>query len=201
MYPNSPDKGGDWGLMGGIFDPVHNGHLLLAESAASAFDLAGVLFVVSNNPPHREQKPVVSFDTRMKMVDAAIDGNDRFCLSDIEKKLAIPSYTLNIIDALRNEFPGVNWHLILGADNIAVFDTWYQPDVLVEKVKIIVAERPGYGKRFRDSPWYKRVEKFEMPLMEISSTMIRQRIKAGKSIRYLVPEKVRLIIMQEGLYR
>ncbi len=201
MFRTNLEKAGNWGIMGGIFDPIHNAHLLLAESAAAAYDLTGVLFVVSYNPPHRDQKPVASFEIRLKMVEETIKDNNVFVVSDMEKDFDRPAYTVNIIDALKIEYLDIKWHLILGADNIATFDTWYRPDELVKKVKIIVAGRPGYESLERQSKWLDKVERFEMPLMDISSTMIRRRVREGRSIRYLVPENARQTIIREGLYR
>jgi len=201
MCPKSPEYSGNWGLMGGIFDPIHYGHLLLAESARAAFDLAAVMFVVSCDPPHRENKPVASFDTRLKMVTAAIDDNDCFVASDMEKDMKIPSYTNNVVDELMKKYPDIKWHLILGADNVALFDSWYRPDELIAKVHVVMAGRPGYERTGNRSPWIEKVTRFEMPPMDISSTDIRRRLKEGRSIRYLVPENVRRMIAAEGLYR
>jgi len=201
MHRKSPDFSGKWGIMGGIFDPIHNGHLLLAESASNACGLTGVLFVVSFDPPHRDHKPVASFETRLQMVETAIEDNDGFTVSDMEKDLKVPAYSVNIIEELKKQHPNADWHLILGADNIALFDTWYRPEKLTALVKIVVAQRPGYEQSGRESPWYKKVEKFNMPLIDISSTMIRHRLGEGRTIRYLVPENVRKIIIEKRLYR
>lgn len=201
MFRTNLEKAGSWGIMGGVFDPIHYAHLLLAESAAAAFKLQGVLFIVSFNPPHREQLPVAPFPVRLKMVTEAIKGNDRFVVSDMEKDLNRPSYTINIVETLHETHPEIDWHLILGADNIAAFDTWYEPEELVKQARIVVAGRPGYENEMRHSHWFDKVQLFEMPLMDISSTMIRRRISEGRSIRYLVPESVRKIIEKEGLYR
>ena len=201
MFRTNLEKAGDWGIMGGVFDPIHYAHLLLAESAAASFKLRGVLFIVSFNPPHRDQLPVAPFPVRLKMVSEAVKDNDRFAFSDMEKEIDKPSYTVNIIDTLREGYPEINWHLILGADNIAAFNTWYKPEELIKKAKIIVAGRPGYEESMKQSPWFDKVQRFEMPLMDMSSTMIRKRIHEGRSIRYLVPECVRRIIEKEGLYK
>ncbi|MEW5922733.1 MAG: nicotinate-nucleotide adenylyltransferase [Candidatus Zixiibacteriota bacterium] len=201
MFRTKLEKAGNWGIMGGVFDPIHYAHLLLAESAAAAFGLRGVLFIVSFNPPHRDQKPVAPFPVRLKMVSEAIKDNDRFVISDMEQDLDMPSYTVNIVDILHQTYPEIDWHLILGSDNIAAFNTWYKPEELVKKARIVVAGRPGYEESMRHSPWLDKVQKFEMPLMDISSTMIRRRIGEGHSIRYLVPEGVRRIIEKEGLYK
>jgi nicotinate-nucleotide adenylyltransferase len=192
---------GNWGIMGGIFDPIHYGHLVLAETALNTFNFTGILFIPSFNPPHRTQKPVVSFEDRCRMVQLAIEGNEHFLVSDFEKDLKTPGYTLAVVDYLRQNCPAAVWHLILGADNIAQFDHWHEPDELVKRVKIVVGNRPGYDREFQESQWLSRVETFNMPLLEISSTSIRKSLKERKSVRYLLPEEVRQFIESKGLYR
>jgi nicotinate-nucleotide adenylyltransferase len=201
MSPTSPEIRGKWGLMGGVFDPVHYGHLALAEGALESFGLDGVLFVVSFNPPHRDQEPSASFDDRLEMVRMAVEDNDRFTVSALEKDLSAPGYTLNIVSRLKKDFPEATWHLILGADNLASFDAWHKPDELAGQVKIVVGDRPGYGRQSEASKWFGRAEKFDIPRLDISSTMIREFIKKNRSIRYLIPEKVRRFITEKGLYR
>lgn len=201
MHPKNPESGGSWGIMGGTFDPIHYGHLVLAERASEAFNLTGVLFIVSYNPPHRERKPAVSFEDRLKMADLATEDNEDFVASPIEKYLDGQNYTLHLVSGLKKEYPKARWNLILGADNIAIFDSWHKPEELVRQVKIMVGRRPGYDSQFEESPWSGKVETFDMPLLEISSTRIRQLIKQNKSARYLLPEKVRMYIDDRGLYR
>lgn len=200
MPPMDPESGGRWGLMGGVFDPVHYGHLILADCAVQSYSLSGVLFTVSFSPPHRDRKPEASFKDRIEMVKLAAEGNERFVVSDLEKDLDSPGYTVNIVNHLKRQYPGADWHLILGADNIAVFESWYKPEELSRNVKIVVGNRPGFNSEFEHSEWYDRVDKFEMPLIDISSTMIRQSIGEGRSIRYLLPDNVRRFIIEKGLY-
>lgn len=201
MRRMNPDPQGKWGIMGGVFDPIHYGHLVLAECACQAFTFSGVLFVVSYNPPHREQKPSISFEDRIEMTALGTEDNEIFAVSDLEKTLEGPGYTLAIVKSLREKYPDADWHLILGADNIAVFDSWHKPEELAQQAKIVVANRPGYDREFEQSKWHDRVKKFRMPLLEISSTMIRQSIKENRSVRYLMPEKVWQFIRDKGLYK
>jgi nicotinate-nucleotide adenylyltransferase len=201
MPPTNPEIGGRWGIMGGLFDPIHYGHLTLAEQARETFALDGVLFVVSFNPPHRLEKPVASFEDRLLMVQMAVDNNDFFVVSDLEKNLDGLGYTLTIVESLQDKYPNVTWHLILGADNIESFDTWHKPEELIKKIKILVGGRPGHKVELKNDDWNKSVELFDMPLMEVSSTMIRNRLEENRSIRYLVPDDVRTFIDQKGLYR
>ncbi|SYZ73267.1 putative nicotinate-nucleotide adenylyltransferase [Candidatus Zixiibacteriota bacterium] len=200
MSPALPSSG-SWGIMGGIFDPIHYGHLILAESALEGCGFSGVLFVPSFNPPHREQKPEASFEDRCRMVQLAIEGHDRFLSSDFEKDLKSPGYTLAVVDFLKLKSPEVTWNLILGADNIAQFDHWHSPEELVKRVKIFVGNRPGYDHQFQDSRWAEQVVPFEMPYIGLSSTQLRKQLKGGRSIRYLVPDEVRRFIESKRLYR
>lgn len=201
MLRKNPDKGGSWGIMGGTFDPIHYGHLTLAECARETFHLDGILFTVSWNPPHRREKPKALFDDRLNIVKLAVGSNEFFAETDLEKELDGPGFTLSVIDLLKIRYPDVIWHLILGADNMETFDTWHKPEMLIKKVKVVVGNRPGYDNVLSDSPWAEAISNFNMPFLEISSTMIRQNIKDGKSIRYLLPENVRRFIYDRGLYR
>lgn len=197
----APEQGSNWGIMGGIFDPVHYGHLRLAENALETFDLDGILFLVSFNPPHRKSKPVASFEDRLMMTEMAVKGNDRFIVSDIEKEIEGDCYTINIVSFLKDKYPGVNWRLILGADNIAIFDSWYKPDELLSMVRVGVGARPGFIDDLKQSRWSNKIDMFEMQILDISSTLIRNSIASKKSIKYLLPEEIRQYIYLKGLYQ
>ncbi len=201
MLRTAPNSGSRWGLLGGLFDPIHYGHLLLAQAAYNHFQFDGLILHPSFNPPHRPQPPVASFEDRCLMTRLALEGHEVLESSDFEKELKSPGYTLAIIDFLNLKYPGVQWHLILGADNIAQFDRWHKPEELVKRVKIVVGGRPGYDAQFEASPWVQYFEKFPMPQVEISSTVIRQMIKEKRSIQYLLPEEVRRLIQSRGLYQ
>ncbi len=134
------------------------------------------------------------------MTRLATESNDKFEVSDLEKDLKSPGYTLAIVDFLKLKYHDIDWRLILGADNIAQFDGWHKPDELLRRVKIVVGMRPGYEDDFSRSKWADKVEIFNMPQIEISSTTIRKAIKENKSVRYLLPEDVRQFIISRGLY-
>ncbi len=197
----NPSDGGTWGVMGGAFDPIHVGHLILAQKALKACDLMGVLFVPSYNPPHRAEKPVADFEYRLEMTGKAVADNHEFVLSDMERELQGPGYTLELLKKLIKLYPKADWQLILGADNIAMFDSWYQPDEVIKLAGILVGNRPGFEQNLKDSKWVGRIKTFEMPIVDISSTIIRGLLGKGSSIRYLVPEPVRLYISDKELYR
>lgn len=201
MPQANPNDGGNWGIMGGAFDPIHNGHLILAESALKAKNLDGILFIPSFNPPHRNSKPVATFKDRVRMTELAIKGNSRYCLSRLEENIDGFGYTLTIVEHLKNEYPRTNWSLILGADNIVLFDSWYKPEEIFKHVKIIVGGRPGFNTEYEESTWYDKIEHFDMPQTDVSSTAIRQLLNDGKSIKDKLPEPVFKYIQEQGLYK
>jgi len=201
MQRANPNDGGNWGIMGGTFDPIHNGHLILAESALKTSNLDGVLFIPSYNPPHRSFKPIASFEDRINMTEMAISGNNRYCLSRIEEDIGGPGYTLTLIKHLKNNYSSTDWHLILGADNIAIFDSWYKPEEIIKQVKIIVGGRPGFNEKYNNSVWQSRIEYFEMPQTDVSSTAIRQLLKKNRSVEGLLPGSVGQYIQKKGLYK
>lgn len=201
MSPRKPNDGGKWGIMGGGFDPIHYAHLVLAEQARISFRLDGVLFIPSHLPPHKSSGPEASFEDRMAMIRLAIEGNDNFEISEIEKDMDGPGFTILLLERLEREYPGVDWYLILGSDNVAIFDDWHRPEDIAEKVKIVVGNRPGYEDVLTDSRWTDKISLVEMPSIDESSTYIRKAIKSGGTIRYLIPEPVRKYIDTKGLYR
>ena len=187
--------------MGGAFDPIHNGHLILTESAHRAFNLDGIFFVPSFNPPHRSSQPLATFEDRVKMTELAIAGNSQYCLSEIEKEIGGPGYTLPIIKSLKHKYPKTSWFLILGGDNIAIFDSWYKPEEIIKEVTIIVGGRPGYDAEFKKSIWYNKIKHFDMPPTDISSTTTRQLLKNNQAVDGLLPESVKQFIQEKGLYK
>ncbi len=189
---------GSWGIMGGAFDPIHNGHLRLAEQASKKLNLSGILFVVSYNPPHR-QKSATLFENRLNMVDLAISEYDNFHSSDLEKNIEGPTYAVNMIDAIKAQYPNVDWYLILGEDNLAIFDSWYKPDEVISKVKVVIGNRPGYDNS-KKSKWMDKIESISMPPADISSTEIRRRLRAAEALDDLVPSPVLEYVKNKGLY-
>jgi len=201
MQKVSPINGGNWGIMGGAFDPIHKGHLILADSAFKTVDLDGVLFIPGFNPPHRSSNPIASFEDRVKMTELAIKGNSNYCLSRIEENIDGPCYTLTLIIKLIDIYPTVNWFIILGADNIVMFDSWYKPDEIVKHANILVGGRPGYNSKYKESIWYNKIKHFDMPQTDISSTKIRQSLQERESIGELLPSVVYSYIKEHELYK
>jgi nicotinate-nucleotide adenylyltransferase len=195
------------GVLGGTFDPVHLGHLVVAETAREAERLDRVLFVPAGRPWHRDRAPIASAADRLAMVEAAIAGNPGFAVSRVDIERAGPTYTVDTLEALLVQYPGARLIFLLGQDALAQLGNWRDPGRLTELCEIVAVSRPGappvdlaaLHPLIPDAPL--RVRLLETPLIGISATMIRARVRAGHSIRYLTPDPVVAYIAQRGLYR
>lgn len=195
------------GIMGGTFDPIHFGHLAMAESAREIFKLDEVLFIPSARPPHKTEKTVTPAIHRLMMTHLAIQSNEHFRVSPMEFLRDGLSYTLDTIDALNKKFgAGTELFFIIGSDSMADLPKWHRARELVRKVHFIAAARPGvevdfeYLKDYFGEVGMKHIHQMTTPGLEISSTDLRQRVKARRSIKYLVPEVVEEYIAKEQLY-
>jgi len=188
------------GVFGGTFDPVHLGHLIVAEQAREQAGLDQVWFMPAAQPPHKLGRTLTPFAHRYEMLRLAVAGHDAFIVSDLENRLPPPNYTVHTLRHLRQEHPTHRWFLLLGADSLLEFPTWYQPQEIVQLAMLLVVARPGY--RIPEG-WASQFpyRTIDTPLVEISSTDIRHRVREGRSIRYLVPRAVECYIAQHHLYR
>jgi nicotinate-nucleotide adenylyltransferase len=192
------------GLMGGTFDPIHVGHLAIAEEARDSLALSRIVFVPAGVPPHKQAADVTSVEHRLAMVELAIADNPGFELSRIEVDRPGPSYTVDTVEALAATAAVT---LILSAETFAELPTWHEPERLFEAARVAVVPREGYPAP--DPGWLAatfpgredRVSYLEGPRLGLSSTAIRARVAAGRSIRYLVPPAVEAYITQHQLYR
>jgi nicotinate-nucleotide adenylyltransferase len=189
------------GMLGGTFNPPHLAHLIAAELAVEAFALDRLLFIPANVPPHKVDHEIASAQDRLAMVSLATEGNSRFETSDIEISRNGKSYTIDTIHALHEVFQPEHIFLFIGLDNLAIFDTWHRSEEIFKQCEIIVMARPSHEIDTIDSKLRDRVKFMPIPLMEISSTNIRERVRDGKSIRYLVPESICSYIAEHNLYR
>jgi nicotinate-nucleotide adenylyltransferase len=194
------------GLFGGAFDPVHVGHLILAERCREEAKLDEVWLVPSYKPPHKAERQMSRFDARVEMTELAITGQPRFCVSQIERELPSPSYTVSTVMELKSRHPGHQFSLIVGADSLVDLPTWYHPQELVQEVELIVVPRPGNEVMSADRlaallhvPEV-RLTVVPCPLMEIASRDLRRRVQESRSIRYLVPRAVEEYIREKKLY-
>lgn len=196
------------GVMGGTFDPIHLGHLAMAESAREIFQLEEILFIPSARPPHKVEKKIESQAHRLMMTFLATKSNDFFHVSPMEMLREGFSYTLDTVNELYREYgEETELFFIIGSDSMADLSGWHKADELVGKVHFLAAARPGMNadfdkvKKFFGKDGEEHIHKFETPGFEISSTNIRERIKNGRSIKYLVPEEVEEYIYREQLYK
>lgn len=190
--------------MGGTFDPIHVGHLAIAEEARDALGLTRILFVPAGRPPHKPEAEVTDVRHRVAMVELAIADNDAFELDRIEVDRPGPSYTVDTVEALA---AAADLTVILSAETFAELPAWHEPDRLFEAARVAVVPREGYPAP--DPAWLSatfpgregRVTYLEGPRLGLSSTAIRARVAAGRSIRYLVPASVEAYIADNHLYR
>lgn len=188
------------GLMGGSFNPVHRGHLLLAEGAKRALNLDLTFWIPVNRPPHKDLEPgITTNEDRARMVQMAIRGNPAYKLSRIEMDRLPPSYSVDTVKQLRKENPGKHdWFFLVGSENGRELAKWKGIEELRKLVKFVVAARPGDPAAEVLPPW---VLKLPMITMNVSSSEVRRRIRQGLDIRPLVPEPVARYIEEKGLYR
>jgi nicotinate-nucleotide adenylyltransferase len=193
------------GIMGGTFDPIHIGHLVTAAEALRQFALDEIIFIPTGQPPHKSGQ-VASPEDRYAMTCVATASHPHFWVSRLEIDSPGTDYTADTLAALRAAFPAdTALFFITGADAVLDILTWKQPESVLERCEIIAATRPGYdltrlsdvlsGLEGRD-----RVHVMEIPSIAVSSSMIRERLREGREIRYLVPEAVATLIRKSGIY-
>jgi nicotinate-nucleotide adenylyltransferase len=197
------------GVFGGTFDPVHFGHLILAEQCREQAQLDQVLFVPSARPPHKLTQPLTPLERRIEMLALAISGQPAFRIDDMEKDRPGPSYTVETLQILRDRQPEAELFLILGGDSVNDLPYWYEPRRILELASLLIVARPGADMPPLDA-WREalklpadfgvRCQVVRCPLIDIASRDVRQRQAEGKSIRYLVPRAVEEYIREKKLY-
>lgn len=189
------------GIMGGAFDPIHLGHLIAAEAAREQYRLEEVWFMPSHIPPHKHQAGV-SGEQRLRMVEAAISSHPSFTTLDIELSRGGVSYTIDTIRELRGKYPELELYFIIGADMVNYLPKWEGIEELTGMLRFIGLQRPGSFLELDTLPSYIQdaVLLADMPLVDISSSLIRKRISSGLSVRYMVPDTVYEYIVRSGLY-
>lgn len=192
------------GVMGGTFNPIHNGHLVAAEEARHAFALEEVVFVPAGHPWQKEHTDVAPAEHRYLMAVIATANNPAFTVSRIEIDRDGPTYTIDTLRALRAERPGAELHFITGADAVLQILSWKDPGAVLREARFIAATRPGYDLERLEKELPEgledRVAVLEIPALAISSTDVRRRASEGRPIRYLVPDGVAAYIEKTGLY-
>lgn len=192
------------GVMGGSFDPIHCGHLAIAEEARQRYALDAVLFVPAGEPPHKPHGQA-SAEQRFLMTVLATAEHPRFTVSRLEIDRPGPSYTVDTLRALKQLYPRAVLHLVMGADMALDFPSWREPEAIMTLARVVAVTRPGVSlpglRRRLAQPAMAGIELIEAPGLAISSTALRERARAGFSLRYLTPDPVAAYIDKEGLYR
>jgi nicotinate-nucleotide adenylyltransferase len=186
------------GLFFGSFNPIHNGHLIIAQSALESTQIQELWFVVSPQNPFKKNKNLLHEFDRLDMVRLAIEDNDRFRASDIEFHMPRPSYTIDTLIYLKEQFPDKQFKLIIGGDNLAILPKWKNNERILEDFGLIVYPRPGSN--HPELSGHPNVTYIEAPLMSISATYIRKCIRNEQSIRYLVPDSVSEMISRRKFF-
>lgn len=186
------------GLFFGSFNPVHMGHLIIAQTMATATDLEKVWFVVSPQNPFKKSKSLLHEFDRYDLVERAIADNPLLSVSDVEFHMPKPSYTIDTLVRIQEKFPQHEFRLIMGEDNLAQFPNWKNHQQILEYTGLYVYPRPNVkAHAFGHNPHVKFVN---APVLDISATYIREALVAGRSIRYLVPEPVETMIRLKKFY-
>jgi len=194
------------GILGGTFDPIHIGHLILAEEARDQLNLSVIYFVPAGDPPHKRDRRLAPVEDRLQMIERAITGNAAFRASRVDADRPGPHYTIDMVHIFQQQLPpGGELYFLMGYDSLAELPHWHQPAELVAACHLVALTRynvpldwayleaalPGIRQR---------VTLLDMPELEIASHQIQERVRAGRTIRYLVPEAVRGYIQARGLY-
>lgn len=186
------------GLYFGSFNPIHVGHLIIANHILNESDLQRIWFVVSPQNPFKNTDSLANEYDRFHIVQKAVENDPRLKASDIEFLLPKPSYTVHTLAYLQEKYPDQEFSIIMGSDSFQNLGKWKNARTIVENYSIIIYRRPGFEV---DNQLNARIRIMDAPLLEISSTHIRELIRAGKSIKYLVPSSVEEEIMTSGFYK
>jgi nicotinate-nucleotide adenylyltransferase len=195
------------GIFGGTFDPIHNGHLYIAQEALHKLELDNIIFMPSGNPPHKIDKQKTDVNIRSELVKMAIKNEKRFLLSTYEIKNAEISYTYKTLEYFNNLEPETQWYFITGVDCLMDLDYWKSVDRILNACKLVVFNREGYTKEIILEQKKKVEEKYQKEIIfldiepfNISSTEIKSMIREGRDVSYLLPENVYNTVLELGIY-
>ncbi|HMS29934.1 MAG TPA: nicotinate (nicotinamide) nucleotide adenylyltransferase [Saprospiraceae bacterium] len=187
------------GLFFGSFNPIHVGHLIIAQHLLNETSLDKIWLVVSPHNPLKEKSTLAHDQDRLQMVRLAVEDHPKIWVSDIEFKLPRPSFTIDTLAHLEEKYPNDNFSLIMGGDNLISLPKWKNYDQILNKYSIYVYRRPGYDSS-TDLASHHAIRFVDAPLLDISSTFIRNTLKAGKSVQFMVPEKALEELLTKKLY-
>jgi nicotinate-nucleotide adenylyltransferase len=183
--------------MGGTFDPLHYGHLVMAESMLHSVDGDGMLFIPAREHPFKSDRQLTEYGHRLEMVRMAIADNERFRLDEPPQEM---KFTIDLIDYLRHRYPRVEFFLAVGSDIVDEFANWRKHDEIEHNIRIVIAARPGSPSQAGKGSVLRGAEWVMIPQYDLSSTTIRERVRSRLSIRYMTPEPVRRYIAENKLY-
>lgn len=196
------------GIMGGTFNPIHLGHLILSEYIREGIGLDKVIFIPTGEPPHKDNTKIAEGFHRKAMTELSIEDNPYFFLSSIELDRKDKSYTIDTINEIKSKYKDDTVVMIIGSDSLMNIESWKDSSKLMRKIDFIVADRMAREKKEiikeikrLNLKYNVDIKHLEIPLLEISSTQIRDRIRKNKSIRYLVKENVYRYILKNNLYK
>lgn len=205
---NCADKWKKIGVMGGTFNPIHTGHLLLAQWAMEEAGLDGIIFMPTGHSYMKATNEVLTGSERLAMTRLAISGQDCFLCSDLEVSREGNTYTYETLESLQNRYPQAQLYFIVGADCLFTIGNWYHPERIFRRCILLAASRSGMPmdkleekRRELEAAYEAEILLMAFPNIEISSTDIRERCRQGRSIRYLVPDNVREYIDRHQYYR
>ncbi|MCP4684377.1 MAG: nicotinate (nicotinamide) nucleotide adenylyltransferase [bacterium] len=199
-----PEPGQNWGILGGVFDPVHRGHLALAAEILFICKLDGILFIPADKTPHRQLKQGASYAQRCHLLQLALSDDPNFHISRVEREAGLTGYTLDTVLEVKKRYPEVDFQFIIGADNLTSFKTWHRWQEVLEETRLLVGCRPGSEPPDLEGFPGDRIDLVETSRIELSSTGIREAIHGGADIEALstmVPPAVAEYILAESLYR
>jgi nicotinate-nucleotide adenylyltransferase len=193
------------GILGGAFNPPHIGHLVCAQEALVQLELDKVVFMPFGQPPHRELEDDPGPEARLELVELAVGEDSRFEMSRLEVDRSGPSYTADTLRELRDKSPDEELFLVLGGDQAAALPRWHEPETVLSLATVAVVERSNWSRNaigitVGRMPGAERIRYLDMPIIQVSSSAIRRRVRSGQPIRYLVPDSVADHIEAKGLY-
>ena len=196
------------GIMGGTFNPIHLGHLMLAENAYDFYKLDEVWFIPAADPPHKAGQPILDYYHRSRMTELAIENIPYFIKYDFEAQRAERSYTAETLRLLHKKYSDVEFYFIMGADSLFQIETWYAPERVMAQAILLVALRDHHSDEemekqieYLKKKYDAHIQLMSMPGIDLSSNLIRQRTANDETIRFFVPEPLRNYILQYNLYR
>ncbi len=191
------------GLFGGTFNPIHHGHLFIAEFCRCGLDLDRILFIPTGNPPHKLSDMIADANDRLQMIELAIQNHQGFSVLDYEIHKKDVCYTIETLRWIQNEseYQSDDLYLIIGADSLLELETWKAPEEILDMMNCIVYQRPGFPVEKAKKQYLDKVQILEVPLIGISSSQIRERVNQKNSIKYWIPDSVKTYIDEQGLYQ